>query len=362
MKPQGGITMLWRSLLKLYAATAILLFAKPAWGQGVYGVSSGLVLEAWPNYTPASCPPATCCGGTGLAISEGTYYISGTPYALSRSQAQLQITYTGGSVDGGAGCGLPPVPGGLSADTVYYCYETQIPTLVCSTTSPWPNGQPSANITIDGGISAKNFIFVGSFMTDNSAQIIPEKRVGEQVILKVAADGGVSVDAGAPDGGIVFNGGIAVCGWPKAAGVNCLNISGTATDTFAPFYPASASAGIFDVHVINNNIQVGNPTPSDGYALVKFYDAVAYFNFPGAQSSVQAEFGIAGGAVSGVPEVETVRLTLNANKLPPPYSSQFNTAVTKNWGDIAEPSVPTGVSAIAVLRGYIEPIQRLFSR
>jgi len=355
------------SMTSASAAVALLLFAPPVLSQGIYGVSSGLILEAWPNYNPPICPPATCCGGTDLMISEGTYYLAGTPHALSPQRASFETTYSGGTMDGGACGSPPPVTGGLAPDTVYYCYETQIPSLTCSTTSPWPNGQPSAPVTADGG-TTQNVIFVGSFVTDNNAQIVPEKRIGEQVLLKVQSDGGVYADAGAPDGGIVFSGGLAVCGWPKGAGVNCRNIAGTAaSDTFAPFYPVSAAAGIFDVHVVNNNIEVPDAgpgsVPTSNYALIKFYDAVSYYTFPGFQQSVQAEFGIGGGAASGVPEVETVRLTLNANKLPPPYSKQFSVANTEDWGQFAiEPTVPTGVSAIVVLRGYIEPIQRLFSR
>jgi len=95
-------------------AVPLLLLPLPAEGQGIYGVSSGLVLEAWPNYNPPICPPATCCGGVELVVSVGTFYLNGVPYSLSATEAAEEFIYSGGSVDGGAGCGFSPT---LTADT-----------------------------------------------------------------------------------------------------------------------------------------------------------------------------------------------------------------------------------------------------
>jgi len=351
------------------AVTLLLLAPSTAAAQGVFGVSSGLILNA-PAYNPAVCPAGACCGGTNLTVSAGTYYLLGSPFALSTSQASSSELYnTCGAVDGGAvgSCRQPPLEGGgaIADDTAYYCYQTSVPSLICTTTAPWPNGQPSALVTLPSTIQTQYIVFVGSFLTDPGGCIIPMTRIGEYVLLKPYAQTFVDAGLGATGTNYTFNGGVASCSWPQGGGGanNCRSLAGMSADSVAPFYPASASAGIFDVHVLNNIAQQpgGGGSPND--QLIQFYDPTSYFG--GGVNGVQAEIGIGGASTTNITEAETERTTLNVNKLPPPYDPPgYYVGPNQNLGQFSiNPAVPAAnVSVIAVLRGYIEPIQRLWSR
>jgi hypothetical protein len=138
-------------------------------------------------------------------------------------------------------------------------------------------------------------------------------------------------------------------------------------DEVLPLYPLSASAGIFDIHVVNLNAAVagvGAGTGPNGL-VIQFYEPTPYYG--GGVPSVQAEVAVGGSLSSSIPEIETERVTLNLNQFPPQYSSSqyywpvpLSNVSAGQFG--VDPSGPAGTGVFAVLRGYIEPIQRLFSR
>jgi hypothetical protein len=79
--------------------------------------------------------------------------------------------------------------GGQAKNTAYYVYyalrQTGGYTHVVSVTAPTPQGYPGANISFDsnGPTTTQKAVFLGSYMTDANADMIPFERHGEQVIL-----------------------------------------------------------------------------------------------------------------------------------------------------------------------------------
>jgi hypothetical protein len=77
--------------------------------------------------------------------------------------------------------------GALASNTAYYIYYMSDNNIWISTIAPNPEGNPSSAISTQNGgiwkIGSQEGVFLGSFVTDDNANIIPFERMGDEVVF-----------------------------------------------------------------------------------------------------------------------------------------------------------------------------------
>jgi hypothetical protein len=353
---------------------AISLGAGEARGQILAGVLNGMSLQ-W---------VAPAAGQNEIKLTIGSGFVANFKVELTLPDDQ-HAAAAGAPVAIDQLNPLPPIQ--WLQNSIYYCYVVAqnnatdsakfLPvntySLLCSFTAPNCDGTPSAAIEAPThGAGTTSAIFVGSFMTGpknglNQIFIYPFYRNGEEVLVAAS-------EAGIKDG--QYDPGICQSSTPSSGP----QAPGTVLHSGACILPASASAGIYDVHVAATPLAIGgtgsvffldpnnaviNPGPAscimDNQCQAGFHcniqfawggtcnacsaTCLCYCNGPDT-AGVQAQMTANG----GYEEVMRLRLNFDANsKIPYGFPAGI---------------VPGGNSITVgfVTRGYVEPINRLCSR